>query len=204
MQCSKNVIVMIQGGARMTRMMDANSTHRSSPGALPAEFLDWVAMIERLDEDDRDSLRDHFLSLDAEDRRLRFGLPVSDDHVRRYVDSIDFKNSHVYGVRRFDEWVGIGHLIPGTSDAELGLSVLPAARGKGLGAAIFRYAVGHASRDGIRRLYIHCLTTNRAMLSIARSAGMTIGSSGGESDAYLVVPSPEELVHRLITEERAA
>ncbi|MFT3805232.1 MAG: GNAT family N-acetyltransferase [Burkholderiaceae bacterium] len=168
---------------------------------IPPRILDWVTLIEQLQEDDRDTLRDHFLSLDQEDRRLRFGLPVNDSHIERYVNEIDFDRSFVYGVRRGShDWLGIGHLIPGPKDAELGLSVLSDARGHGLGAAIFRYAVGQASRQGTERLYMHFLTTNRAILSIARSAGMQIGSSGGESDAYLVVPTPDELVQLLITE----
>jgi GNAT superfamily N-acetyltransferase len=171
----------------------------ATPSAISARILDWVALIDRLQAADRPALRAHFLALDEEDRRLRFGVAVSDSHILGYVDGIDFSSSHVYGVRGGGAgWLGIGHLSHGDGVAELGLSVMPGARGKGLGAAIFRYAVAQASRDGAGRLYMHCLTGNRAILSIARSAGMSIGSSGGESDAYLVVPDHAELVGRLI------
>ena len=51
---------------------------------------------------------------------------------------------------------------------------------------------------------MHCLTSNRAILSIARSAGMSIGSSGGEADAYLVVPDHAELIGGLVGETAAA
>lgn len=181
--------------------MNAMTSHN-----LPGRILDWVALIERLDVGDRESLREHFLSLDADDRRLRFGLPVSDSHIDEYVDHIDFAEAHVYGVRGAPQgpWIGIGHLIPAQDMAELGLSVVPDARGKGLGAAIFRYAVGHAASNGATRLYMHFLASNRAILSIARSAGMSIGSSGGESDAYLIIPSRAELVRQLMLEPAAA
>ncbi len=172
------------------------------PAALmPRRILDWVALIDRLGPQDREELRRHFLALDEEDRRLRFGVAVSDRHIDAYVGGIDFAASHVYGVRsRGQGWLGIGHLSQGEGAAELGLSVLPAARGRGLGAAIFRYAVAQASRLGLGRLYMQFLTSNRAILSIARSAGMEIASNGGEADAYLLVPDHGELVAQLVAQ----
>lgn len=170
---------------------------------LPKRLLDWVAMIERLSDADRQSVLGHFLSFDAEDRRLRFGLPVTDLHIIRYVESLDFERSHVYGVRAGPdgEWLGIGHLIEGDGHmAELGLSVLAHARGHGLGSAIFRYAVAQAARTGVRRLYMHFLTSNNGILAIARAARMSIDASGGEADAFLVVPPHEDLVNQLIGE----
>lgn len=169
-------------------------------GVVPKRLLDWVALIERLAEPDRDDLLRHFLALDDDDRRLRFGTSVRDDHVRRYIGSLDFERSYVYGVRDADGgWLGVGHLQDETpGNAELGLSVLPHARGHGLGAAIFRYAVAQASRNGSTRLYMHMLTSNRAILSIARNAGMHIESGGGEADAHLVVPDHATLIRQLV------
>ena len=165
--------------------------------------LDWVAMIDRLGADDAPVLVAHYLELSEIDRHYRFGGAVSDDHVRRYANSLDFSRSYVYGVRDGrGGWIGIGHLSPlPQGDAELGLSVLARARGRGLGAAIFRFAVVQASRDGARRLFMHCLTSNRAIVSIARSAGMSIGSEGGESAAWLEIPPRDELVSLLIAEQ---
>lgn len=182
-----------------------NGRNTMTNSTLPRHVLDWVALLERLDAADRGSLLAHFRSLDAEDRRLRFGLPVSDDHIGRYVQAIDFARDVVFGVRMADDrWIGIGHLVLHGTPAELGLSVLPDARGRGLGAAIFRFAVAHAARAGVGRLYMHCLTENRSIMSIARAAGMAIRSEGGEADAYLVVPPYPEFVRMLIEEGAAA
>jgi GNAT superfamily N-acetyltransferase len=181
----------------------------SPPPAKPhagisASLLDWVALIDRLQASDRESLRAHFQALDHEDRRLRFGA-VTDAQISAYVDGIDFDRSHVYGVRGPDQhWLAIGHLGHGNGIAELGLSVLPQRRRKGLGGAIFRYAVAQASRLGAARLYMYCLTRNRAILSIARSAGMSIGSRDGEADAYLLVPDRAELIEGLVGESAPA
>lgn len=171
---------------------------------LPRQVLDWVALLERLDPDDRDDLRRHFVELGDDDRRLRFGLPATDAHIERYVDGIDFERDVVFGARSEPgHWIGIGHLVLSGANAELGLSVSDDARGRGLGAAIFRFAVAHAARAGAQRLYMHYLTSNRAIVSIARRAGMTMHSEGGEGDAYLVVPPYPEFVRRLIAEPAA-
>jgi GNAT superfamily N-acetyltransferase len=171
---------------------------------LPRRLLDWVALFERLGRGDRDALVAHFTSLEEEDRRLRFGVAVDDLVISRYVDGIDFERDVVFGAPgAAGQWVGVGHLVLDGKAAELGLSVLPDARGHGLGAAIFRYAVARAARAGYARLYMHCLTRNRAIMSIARSAGMTIESGGGEADAYLVVPPYPEFA-RMLTGESAA
>lgn len=171
---------------------------RSSP-CLPRRLLDWVALFERLSAADTGSLIAHFTALGPEDRRLRFGLQVDDAFIERYVRGIDFERDVVFGARSGPgQWVGIGHLVLDGKYTELGLSVLPDARGRGLGAAIFRYAVVRAARAGNDRLYMHCLTTNRAIMSIARAAGMTIRPDAGEADAYLEVPPYPEFARMLI------
>lgn len=170
------------------------------PELLPRQVLDWVALLERLQDADRDGLRRHYLALDAEDRRLRFGLQVTDEFIDGYVAKVDFERDVVFGVcSGTGRWLGIGHLVPAVEDAELGLSVLPEARGKGLGAAIFRFAVAHAARRGVRRLFMHFLSRNKAILEIARGARMKIESEAGESDAHLVVPPYPEFVRMLIS-----
>lgn len=179
--------------------MQPSLTLDRPPSGLPARLLDWVALFERLTAADCDSLIAHFVALGAEDRRLRFGIQVDDAFIERYVRGIDFERDVVFGARSSPgEWVGIGHLVRDGDYSELGLSVLPDARGRGLGAAIFRYAVVRAARAGNDRLHMHCLTSNRAIMSIARSAGMTIQPEAGEADAYLEVPPYPEFARMLI------
>ncbi|HWS74947.1 MAG TPA: GNAT family N-acetyltransferase [Quisquiliibacterium sp.] len=166
---------------------------------LPRRILDWVALFERLTAADLDSLIAHFTALGEEDRRLRFGVAVEDAFIERYVQGIDLERDVIFGARSAPgQWVGIGHLVLDGKSAELGLSVLPDARGRGLGAAIFRYAVVRAARAGKDRLYMHCLTSNRAIMSMARAAGMSIRSDAGEADAHLVVPPYPEFARMLI------
>ena len=135
---------------------------------------------------ERPKLAAHFLALNAEDRRLRFGLPISDASVADYVERIDFASDVVFGV--FDDELnlaGAAHLARAEDHAELGVSVLPAHRGRGIGAALLERAHTHARNWGIGTLFMHCLTENAAMMHLARKQGMRIAAASGEADAHL-------------------
>ena len=135
---------------------------------------------------ERPKLAAHFLALGAEDRRLRFGLPISDASVADYVERIDFGRDVVFGV--FDDELnlaGAAHLARAEDHAELGVSVLPAHRGRGIGAALLERAHTHARNWGIGTLFMHCLTENAAMMHLARKQGMRIAAASGEADAHL-------------------
>lgn len=56
------------------------------------------------------------------------------------------------------------------------------------GARLFERAALHASNDGIDVMFIHALTENEAMLTIAKNAGAVLVRDGAESQAYLRLP----------------
>jgi GNAT superfamily N-acetyltransferase len=152
---------------------------------------------------ERDKLLAHFLALGAEDRRLRFGLPLSDDSIADYVARIDFGRDAVFGA--FDDELnlaGAAHLARAEEHAELGVSVLPAHRGRGIGGALLERAHTHARNWGIGTLFMHCLTENAAMMHLARQQGMRIAAASGEADAHLALQpaSPASLAQALLAE----
>jgi GNAT superfamily N-acetyltransferase len=154
----------------------------------------------------RDALADHFLALAADDRRLRFGVGLSDDGVRNYVARIDFDRDAVFGA--FDDEMrlaGAGHLARGEEFAELGVSVLPAHRGRGMGGALLARAHTHARNWGVPTLFMHCLAENGAMLHLARKQGMRIVAERGEADAYLELPpgDPASIANALFADRVA-
>ena len=128
----------------------------------------------RLEASDRPALRTHFLALGAEDRRLRFGFTARDSTIERYVKDIDFTRDAVFGVRNaLDEgrqFDGITHLALDKNHAEIGVSVLEDARGRGIGSALVSRAAMHARNRGIEVLYMQCLSENRAIMRIAARA----------------------------------
>ena len=140
----------------------------------------------RLPALDRPALEAHFIRLDSEDRRLRFGSGISDDALRDYVRRIDFGRDGLFAVQ--DDALrplAVVHIAMGSGPAEMGLSVLPEARGQGLGNALFRRAVTFLRNRGAASVFMHCLSENAAIMHLARKNRMRMVRHGTESDARL-------------------
>jgi GNAT superfamily N-acetyltransferase len=147
--------------------------------------------IVRLHELDRDSLESHFIALENEDRRLRFGSNISDDGLRAYVARLDFERDGLFAVHDEElNVIALVHVATTGNSAELGLSVLPGVRGQGLGNALFTRAVTFLRNRGTLEVFVHCLSENGAMMHLAHKNGMRIVYSGGESDARLQLDPP--------------
>lgn len=152
--------------------------------------------IKQLSRADRPVLERHFLALGPEDRRLRFGGPSSDCAVHAYVEGIDLDRDAAFGV--FDDemqLLGAAHLARGAGHVELGVSVLPGWRGRGIGGALLARAHTHARNCGAPSLFMHCLSENGAMMRLARKQGMTIVAECGEADARLKLPPANAASH---------
>ena len=153
-------------------------------------------LVRELASKDREQMLTHFLSLDEEDRLLRFGQMVPDHVIENYVRTIDFGRDTVFGVFDHDlELIGVGHLayLPAEGDtrtAEFGVSVLESARGRGVGSKLFERAAIRSRNTHVTMLYMHCLSRNATMMHIAKKAGMEIRREYGEADAHLHLPPP--------------
>ena len=174
-----------------------SALHDLSP-ERPMALAARVVPIRELSVSERPLFVAHLLTLEVDDRYLRFGSPLSDSAIEHYAAGIDWHTDTVFGI--FDDRLKLaaaGHFAPvprGATDdvalgrtAEFGLSVASDARGIGLGTALFLRASAHARNLGISSLFMHCLSENRAMIHIARRAGMEIKQTHGEADAYLAL-----------------
>lgn len=151
-------------------------------------------LVHELGTFDRARLVEHFRRLNAEDRRLRFGLAVSDEFLSDYVHGIDFTRDHVFGIfgRAFD-LIGVAHMGRADDVAELGLSVLAGYRRDGLAKRLYVRAQQRATALGRRAMWIHFVSDNHAMARFTRSLGMEIKMSQGEADACLTLPAASPL-----------
>jgi GNAT superfamily N-acetyltransferase len=141
---------------------------------------------------DRASLEAHFLALDAEDRRLRFGSSIGDDAVREYIARIDFERDGVFAVDDAEHrLLAVAHVAFTGASAELGLSVLDGYRGHGFGNALLKHAVMHLRNRGTREIFMHCISENGAMLHLARKHGMRLVNGGSEIDGRLSLDPPD-------------
>jgi GNAT superfamily N-acetyltransferase len=145
--------------------------------------------VQRLDAGMRPAVLAHFLALPTRDRSLRFGAAVAPELVAAYVDRIDFGRDAVLGVRDDQRTlVGVAHVAVENSLAEVGLSVLPASRGRGIGAALFERAIDFARNRSIPRLLINFLAANAPIMHIARRFGMAIATGCVSASAELELP----------------
>ena len=160
----------------------------------------------------REEILQHFLQLDDEDRRLRFGTQTPDEVIRSYVAGLNFNKDAIFGI--FDlnlKLIGMAHLaylpqVKGkTRSAEFGVSVLPEGRAQGLGSALLQRSAVHSRNTRVEILYVHCLSNNKAMMHLAQKAGMAVEYAYGDADAYLKLPpaSPATIVQEAANEQWA-
>lgn len=138
----------------------------------------------------------HLRALNERDRYLRFGMAMSDAHIDRYVDGLDFKRDDIYGIFNSRlQLAAMAHLammeLPsGKKESEFGVSVLPDWRSRGYGARLFERAAMHARNQGAFEMMIHALSENAPMISIARKFGGSIEREGSETQAFVRLPDP--------------
>jgi GNAT superfamily N-acetyltransferase len=150
--------------------------------------------IKPLDSSHIPEITAHLLALSVHDRYLRFGYTATDDHIHRYVDSLNFDRDEIYGIFNAElDIIAMAHLAlmkdaGRTASSEFGVSVSAYARGRGYGARLFERAVIHARNEKVYQMYIHALSENAPMIKIARQGGAKIERDGSETEAYLSLP----------------
>ncbi len=199
LHCSKH------GNVPFSMSLTPDSPQSNDAGRRPAVLPYFsqtpapIIPIRPIGPEHRAQLLRHFLTLNTEDRYLRFGYAASDERIRAYVDSIRFGQDEIFGVfnRKLD-LLAVAHIAieaGQTQRAEFGVSVLPRGRGLGIGTRLFARAAVEARNRGLRVLYMQCLSSNGAMLKIARRAGMKVHNDGGETEAYLELPDDNYQSH---------
>jgi RimJ/RimL family protein N-acetyltransferase len=137
----------------------------------------------------------HFLRLDAEDRRLRFGGHTGEERIRAYCARLDHHpGSVILGCFVAGELRAVGELKPiGAAwppAAELAVSVERPFRGRGLGTELCRRLVVRARNRFVARVHMLCLLDNRPVQRIARGLGGALSFHQGEAEAQLQPPWP--------------
>jgi len=158
------------------------------------EFPGQDLTIRRLWRADLSEITAHFLRLDPETRRLRFGTVRKDEAVRRHaretigaasVDFGAFAGARLRGLAELRGW--FCHWPP---MAEAAFSVEREWQDAGIGEALFDRLVAAAQNRGIRRLYMICLRENGRMQHLARKHDALLEFDIGEVEARLHPPDP--------------
>ena len=162
----------------------------------PKPLSSWRShAIRQLNAHHRKRIVKHLLALTPQDRYLRFGYAANDEQIKRYAEGLNFEQDSIFGVYNWRlQLIAMAHVAYSVDShfaacAEFGVSVLPTARGRGLGGLLFERAVTHARNEGVSMMFIHALSENTAMIKIARHAGAVIEQEAGEAQAYLRLPA---------------
>ena len=135
---------------------------------------------------DRQALEAHFAALDSEDLRYRFCGSIKPGALTHYLDQLTRPDVPSFGIFAADTaLIAVCQLGQSGGELEVGVSVLPAFRRKGLAKALLDYSARHARERGLRTLLIHTLMDNTPMLTLARRMGMRIEMLDGEADGRL-------------------
>lgn len=177
----------LKGGMQMLRMtgLSQDQLRKTESVLVPIVTLSNEHLLQ---------ITQHLKDLSEHDRHLRFGYTATDEHINRYVQSLNFERDEIYGIFNTDlEIIAMAHLAiikkeGRESSSEFGVSVSAHARARGYGARLFERAVIHARNEKVYQMYIHALSENAPMIKIARKGGARIERDGAETEAYLSLP----------------
>lgn len=133
-------------------------------------------------------------SLNAEDRRMYFGLAVTDEYIDKLTARIvtDTENHHLLVSYNCTEWLGVLHIARMTDQGvEFGLSVNEQYRNFGIGNDLLKEGIVWARNRGYNQLYLHCVKWNTAMAHLAVKHDLSMTHQDGDVDvvARLAPPS---------------
>lgn len=118
---------------------------------------------------------DHLVSLTPDDRNLRFFSSLSNEAIISYVEKIDFGKDGIFVSfdNHYKNIIGFLHAPKlNDTDFEIGVSVSKETRGTGLGYKLFEFAINWIQTLGGKKIYISCLTKNKAIQKIAKKLGV--------------------------------
>lgn len=157
----------------------------------------WGETIRKLWFTETEKFRDHLLRLDKDSRRMRFGMAVDDDFIRKYAERTGHLKSVIYGSFAGREMHAAAELrMIGDSwqgDAEAAFSVERPYQDSGVGTELLGRVIVAARNRGVDRLYMNCLSENRKMQRVARKYEADLFFDHGEVVGQLKPSLPTPL-----------
>jgi len=131
--------------------------------------------------------------LNAEDRRMYFGIAVSNEYIDSLVDRIiAASEQHQFLVSyNCTGWLGVLHMARMTDQSiEFGVSVFEEYRNFGIASDLITEGVTWARNRGYQQLYLHCVKWNTAMAHIADKHGLSMSRQDGDIDVMTKLLPP--------------
>ena len=132
--------------------------------------------------------------LNADDRRMYFGVTVTDEYIDTLVSRITAStDQHNFLVSyNCTGWLGVLHIARMTDDSiEFGVSVYEEYRNFGIGSDLLTEGITWARNRGYQQLYLHCVRWNTSMAHLATKHNLVMSHQDGDIDvvARLAPPS---------------
>lgn len=134
---------------------------------------------------DTEAVVEHFRALDRDDLRMRFCATLNDAAVRRHVDDLWDREGLVLAAFDGPLWGGPLHkagpiralaelLASGEGEAELGISVDPSLRRRGIATYLLQVAACMLGPRGVRIIRATTLPDNNSFIAMAQAAGAEV------------------------------
>lgn len=156
----------------------------------------------------RTAIFEHFINLENEAKRLRFGYNITDAGIEKYVDRMtgnqDAENLVFVIFNDELKILALAHFVltpDGTG--ELGISVLPEYRGQRLAHRLFSRIILASKVLGVKEIFVQCLAENAAMRHIAKSLDMNVTTDYGESEGRLKIgpPTTSDIIQNALVQQ---
>ena len=143
----------------------------------------------------------HLVRLDPESRRHRFGRPVDDGTLARFVATIDWSRALVLAHVEEGNVRGAAHLAwPDVEwlggDGELAVAVESDWRRRGIGRGLLERATSEATARGLAGIMFFTQSDNEAMLALARHFDAPLGFIGRDVEGRVPLAPPPSAATR--------
>lgn len=134
---------------------------------------------------DTEAVVEHFRALDRDDLRMRFCATLNDAAIRRHVDGLWEREGLVLAAFDGPLWPGPLHkarpiralaelLASGDGETELGISVDPSLRRRGIATYLLQVAACMLGPRGVRIIRATTLPDNNSFIAMSQAAGAEV------------------------------
>lgn len=136
----------------------------------------WVIFSGKLVRNHLHQFLDHYTKLSKEDCYNRFFNTMSPDAIRNWLLSMDEADTKTFitHISEHQEMVCIAEMTVENNQGEIVISVLPEARGKGLGKKAINMLKNIAENKHVEKISFQCEFNNIACRSLFESCGFQI------------------------------
>lgn len=127
-----------------------------------------------------------------------FGAAISPTFINSLMDGIESNPEEHYFLiaTKGSKWVGVIHMARiSEKDMEFGVMVAEDARHQGVADQLMDEAITWIQNRGFDKLYLHCLTWNRAMKHLATKHGLEVHEDHGDSEVCTHIPPASLLTY---------